>query len=140
MPGGIVPEQHPRLHACRLPVVAAPLQNRRGDGTHGSTVDEAPPDALVLSGLAQQHPLAGHRLRVGLARGTRVLDQPQRSLGGVSPRVQVRTGAPTPPRLIGEAEHPVRVLLRHSDQAQRSGTAIRRSRRPFCGRIPERGC
>ena len=84
------------------------------------------------SALAQQHAVAGQRLRVGIALGNRPA-RPRRSgrvVGRLTQRVRLRLRKAAPPGLVGEAQRPVGLLLGH---------AIRRSRRPFFGHIPDRG-
>src|SRR5258708_18677165 len=117
MPGGVIPDQHPHAGACRMQSGAAPRQELLGDGAHRLAIDEAQPHALLLAPLAQQHAIAGQRLRVGIGLGKLLLDQAQGAIGGVCPAVQLGASQPAPPGLIGEAQHPIGLLSRQSNQA-----------------------
>ena len=131
VPGGIVPDQQPHADARLLQPGAAPRQELLGDGADRTAIDEAQPDALCSPDLAQQHAVAGQGFGIGIVLGR--LSCSIRRSGpsiGVRPGVQVRPGEATPPRLIGKAQRPVRMLL---------ATAIRRSRRPFFGHIAGSG-
>src|ERR671914_853182 len=48
VPGGVVPDQHPNLLACRLKLLAAPRKEPRGYRAHGTTVHETHPHLLEL--------------------------------------------------------------------------------------------
>jgi len=92
-------------------------QELLGDGAEGTSIDEAPPDALGSSDLTPQHAVAGQRLRVGIIREFPLLDQAHRPRLGVRPGGQMGAGEATPPRRIGQAAHPVRAPLRQGNQA-----------------------
>jgi hypothetical protein len=59
-------------------------------------------------------PIRGN-FRIG--RGDLLLDEAQRAILGARPGVQLRLGQAAPPGLIGEAQRPVRMPSRYSNQA-----------------------
>src|SRR5260221_6656430 len=116
MPGGVVPDHHPDRHALLLQLGVAPRQEGDGDGADRPAIHKAQPDALSLSWLPQQDPVTGQGFGIGIVFRDRLFDQAQ-GLAGVRPRVQRGLRQPAPPHLVGEAQHPVSMLLGQPDQA-----------------------
>src|SRR5215831_16312894 len=117
MPRGVVPDQDPDPYTRLLQPAHTPVQELLGDRADRPPSDEAQPHALRLAHLAQQHPIAGQRLGVGIARGDRLLDQAQRAVGRVRPGMRLRLGEATPPGFIREAQRPVGMLGCQGNQA-----------------------
>jgi hypothetical protein len=112
VPGGVVPDQQQRRLPFRRQDPTGPFQEVLGDLAHRPSLHEPqqhPP------GVAAQQPIAAQRLGVGILAGDLPLDQVQRLV--VGPGVQPRQGQPTPPGLVGEAQHPVGVGRRQVDQS-----------------------
>src|SRR5215212_1775073 len=120
VPGGIVPDQKQSLLAHRDELLAAPLKELRGDGTHRATVHEPQPrpfpdPPLGFSSGAHQHPVSRQSLRIGIVFGWHFLEEAHRS-SRFGPRVHTRSLEATPPRLILEAQGPLRARKGEPDQ------------------------
>src|SRR5215208_598569 len=121
VPGGIVPDQQQGRLAGRLQLGTAPGQELGRDPADRPPVDEPQPGRLVRRAIrplppADQQPVAGQRLGVGVILRDRLLDQPQRPVQ-LGPGVQGRARQATPPDLVLESEDPVGVADRQADQA-----------------------
>ena len=120
VPGGVVPDQQQRGLSRSLQLRAAPGQELGGDRTDRAAVDEAQPDLLppLLAGRgpADQQPVAGQGLGIGIVLRDRLLDQVE-GLLVLGPRVQAGRGQATPPDLILEPQRPLGVGQRQPDQA-----------------------
>ena len=119
VPGGVVPHQQHGALAARRGLCGAPRQDVDRDGADRPAVDEAQPEFLGTAPVsvpgAGQEPIAGHRFGVGVVARDRLRDQPQ-GPALILPGMEGRMGQATPPHLVLDAEHPVRMGLGHPDQ------------------------
>ena len=139
-PGGVIPDQHHDLCLLNREPLTAPAAQGGRDLADWTPLDKPQPD-LLYSGT--QHPLATPRFRSGVALDRHALQQRPRLPGW--PGRQRRLGQATPPRLIDNPQHPIRMLGGPVPQAVAplffraswgSGLVIQRLAR--CQRTPRR--
>jgi hypothetical protein len=105
VPGGVVPDEHenPLAHLCEL--LAAPVQELRGHRAHWSVLDKAEPHLLSSRGGGDVEAITGQGFGIGIIRGDRLFDQPQRLIGR-TPGMQVGLAESTPPGFIEKPNGP----------------------------------
>lgn len=105
VPGSVVPDEHEHSLARLVQLVAAPVQELRGHRAHWSVLYKAEPHLLSYGGGGEIEAITSQGFGVGIIRGDRLFDQPQR-LTGRTPGMQVGLAEPTPPGFIEKTDGP----------------------------------
>ncbi len=116
VPGGIVPDEHEHPLARLGKVLAAPVQELRGHCAHRSVLHKAQPHLLRRRCGGEVEAITGQGFGIGIIRGDRLFDQPQRLIGG-APGMQAGLAEPTPPGFIEKPDSPVHMLATQLYQA-----------------------
>lgn len=120
MPGSIVPDQEPGRFAMCLQLLAAPVQELRGDMADGTARDKAQSHLianwLISRASLPQHPIAGECFGIRIVLLPRLFFQMNGILGAL-PSLRFGQGKSAPPNFIEKANCPAALLARPGDQS-----------------------
>src|SRR5215207_2155898 len=102
VPGSVVPDEEQNLPASRFELLATPLKELGGYGTHRPAIHESQPR---VADLGQVESVAGDSLRLGIVFGDRPLNE-AKGLVLLAPSVQGGQSHPAPPAFILETDGP----------------------------------